>query len=171
MKLKNFHDLFVHELKDLINAERQIREALPRLARAAESPMLAEAFEMHQAETEQQIERLESIFNEMGLTPRGTHCPGAEGLIKEGEELIENAEDPQVLDAGLITAGQRVEHYEIAAYGTAIEYARLLELPNAVALLEQSLEEEKATDRKLTEIAESVNRLALSAYQESASRT
>lgn len=157
MKMESLQELFVSELKDLYSAEKQLVKALPRMAKACESDELRQGFEDHLAETEGQVERLEQIFEELGVSPRGKKCVGMEGLIEEGKELMEEDAEPEVLDAGLIAAAQRVEHYEIAGYGTARTYAELLGYDNAAKLLQETLDEEGATDKKLSAMAEKIN--------------
>ena len=154
MKLETLKDLYVMELKDLYNAEKQILKALPKMARAATSPELQAAFNEHAEQTKGQVERLETIFKKLGLKPRGKTCKAMEGLIEEGKELIAEEPEPTVLDAGLISAAQRVEHYEIAGYGSVRTYARTLGELEAAGLLQQTLDEESATDRNLTALAE-----------------
>src|SRR3954470_19637872 len=160
--MKNLQDLFVDQLKDVHNAEKQLLKALPRMARAAGAASLRQAFEDHLAVTKQQVERLDSVFEQVGARPGRKRCAAMEGLVQEGQELIEQAPPPAVLDAGLIAAAQRAEHYEIAAYGTLRSYARTLGHQEAVKLLEQTLKEEEATDKLLSELAEGgVNRDAV----------
>jgi ferritin-like metal-binding protein YciE len=160
MAVTNLQELFVQELKDVLDAERQITKALPKMAKAAESKELAAAFEEHLAQTEEQIERLETIFKNLDKAARGKHCPGMEGIIKEGEEMIKEEEAGPTLDAAMIAGAQKVEHYEIASYGTLVEYAKLLGLDDAVELLQMTLAEEKETDEKLTQIASELNLVA-----------
>jgi len=156
--MSHLTEIFVTELKDLYDAEKQITEALPKLAEAAENGELRSAFENHLTETEGQIGRLEEVFEIFDEEPRRKKCKGMEGLLEEGEEMIDDEEG----DAGLIAAAQKVEHYEIAAYGTLITWAKLLGKNDAAKLLEQSLHEEKAADEKLTEVAQSaVNAAAI----------
>jgi ferritin-like metal-binding protein YciE len=159
MKMESLHDLYVHELKDLHNAEAQLIKALPKMAKAATSEELRAAFEDHLAETEQQAERLEKILEELGEGTRAPKCKGMEGIIKEGEELLKKKKDaePEALDAALIAAAQRVEHYEIAGYGTARTYAQILGFQQAANLLQQTLDEEGDTDKKLSNLAEQIN--------------
>jgi ferritin-like metal-binding protein YciE len=154
MSLESLQKLFEDELKDVLSAERQITKALPKMAKAASSDELRAGFEKHLAETEGQIERLEQIFENLGKTARAKKCEGMEGLLQEGTEMIEEEGEPAVKDAALIACAQKVEHYEIASYGTLIAWAKQLELDDAVELLAQTLEEEKATDMALTELAE-----------------
>ena len=157
MKLENLKDLYIHELKDLHSAEKQITKALPKMVKAASNEELADAFREHLEQTEEHVSRLEEILESHDETFRGAKCKGMEGLIKEGSEMIEEDGDDDVRDAGLISAAQRVEHYEIAGYGCARTYAELLGDNDGAELLQQTLDEEKATDRKLTEIAGSIN--------------
>jgi ferritin-like metal-binding protein YciE len=154
MPLESMQDLYLHELKDLYNAEKQILQALPRMASKATHDELRRAFEEHQATTEEQVRRLETIFDELGQSPTGKKCRGMEGLIEEGREILEEDADPDVRDAALIGAAQRVEHYEIAGYGTARTYARQLGFNNHVELLQRTLDEEGRTDERLTQLAE-----------------
>jgi ferritin-like metal-binding protein YciE len=160
MSVKNLDDLFEHELRDVLDAERQIVKALPKMVKAATSEELAAAFDEHKAVSETHIERLETIFKGLGKAARGKHCPGMEGLLKEGEELIEKEEPGPALDAALIGAAQKVEHYEIAAYGTLATYAKLLENDDALTLLVETLDEEKQTDETLTRLASEINLMA-----------
>lgn len=151
--LDSLHSLFVHELKDLYSAEKQLVKALPKMERAATHESLKAAFREHLEETRTHVERLERICTELGISPEGEHCEAMEGLITEGEELINAPGDPDTRDAALISAAQRVEHYEIAAYGTARTFARLLDFHDAARLLDKTLDEESAADTKLTKIA------------------
>ena len=155
MSLDSLEKLFLEELKDIYNAEKQILRALPRMAKTAESPDLAEAFTKHLRETEGHVQRLERIFKELGHPPRGKKCKGMEGLLEEGKEVMEEDGDPAVIDAALIAGAQRVEHYEIAAYGCLRSYAELLGYTQARQLLQQNLAEEEAADKKLTQLGES----------------
>jgi ferritin-like metal-binding protein YciE len=164
VKLDSLNKLFIHELKDLYSAETQLVEALPKMAEAASSPKLQQAFKMHLEQTQGHVKRIEQIFQDLKHEPTGEKCKGMEGLIKEGESLIKQKKemDPDVLDAGLIGAAQRVEHYEIAGYGTVTAFAKLMGKENFASLLHQTLEEEKNTDEKLTQLAESaINQEAL----------
>jgi ferritin-like metal-binding protein YciE len=162
MNIDSLKKLFIHELKDIYSAENQILEALPKMAEKASSPDLRDAFQMHQRQTEEQVKRLEQIFDSLEHQPGGQKCRGMEGLIEEGEDIMEDAEDDETRDAGMIAAAQRVEHYEIAAYGTARTYARMLGNEDAARLLQQTLDEEGETDKKLTKLAESrINREAM----------
>jgi len=166
MKLDSLQELFIEELRDLYNAENQILKALPKMAEAASTPELQDAFQGHLQETMNQVDRLETIFEKLGKPPKGKTCKAMKGLIKEGEELLKEDAEPEVLDAGLIAAAQKVEHYEIAGYGTVRTYARLLNETEAERLLQETLDEEGRTDKKLTQIAESlVNRAALAAAE------
>ena len=161
MSLATLHDLMVHELKDLYSAEKQLVQALPRMSKNSNSEQLRRAFDNHLAETEQQVARLEQIMDSLGESPRGQKCAGMEGLIEESKTLLKEEADPDVMDAGIIVAAQKVEHYEIAAYGAVCEYARMMGHTEAVQLLEQTLEEEKNADKLLNEIAEGgINALA-----------
>jgi ferritin-like metal-binding protein YciE len=162
MPLDSLQDLFLNELKDVYNAEKQLIRALPRMAKAAQSPELQQAFTKHLKETEGHVQRLERIFADLGQAARGKKCKGMEGLIEEGKEILEEEGEPEVIDAALISAAQRVEHYEMAAYGCLRTYAQLLGLGEADQLLQQTLEEEEAADRILTEIGEGgVNQAAV----------
>ena len=149
-------ELLQDELKDLYSAESQIIKALPKMAKAASSPELRRAFERHLEETKRQVERLDMIGEELEMKMTGKKCKGMEGLIAEGRELIEEDLEEDALDAGLIGAAQKVEHYEIAAYGTARTHAEMLGYRRIAKLLQQTLNEEGATDKKLTQLAESV---------------
>ncbi len=160
MKLKSLEDLFLHEIKDLFSAEQQLVHALPKMAKAASSEKLRQGFEEHLEQTKGHVERIEKIFDLFGKGHRGVKCEAMEGLIEEGKKVIEEDGPPEVKDAALISAAQRVEHYEIAAYGTARTLARLLRNSEAEELLQQTLDEEKETDEKLTELAESEVNLA-----------
>jgi ferritin-like metal-binding protein YciE len=156
MKLISLQDLLVDQLKDLYSAETQLVKALPRMAKAAAHDGLRRGFEEHLEQTRRQVERLETICEQLGVTPRGKKCTAMEGLIEEGKELLAEDAKPAVLDAGLIAAAQKVEHYEIAAYGSARTWAEQLGMNKAADLLQKTLEEEKATDVKLTELAVSM---------------
>lgn len=157
MKLESLKDLYVDELKDLYSAEHQILKALPKMAKAASSRELKRAFEDHIKETKVQVERLEQVFTGMELGPKGKACKAMQGLVKEGAVLMQEDADPDVMDAGLIAAAQRVEHYEMAGYGCVRTYARLLGETTAAKLLQMTLDEEGAADKKLTELAKSIN--------------
>ncbi len=160
-KLKSLEDFLVEELKDLYSAEKQLLKALPKMAKAATSEELKEAFETHLGETENQVTRLEKVAKIFGKPLTGKKCKAMEGLIEEGKEIMEEDADPAVLDAALIAAAQKVEHYEIASYGCARTYAKLLEQTEAEELLQETLDEEANADTKLTGIAESLNIEAL----------
>jgi len=149
-------ELLIDELKDMYSAENQIVKALPRMTKAASSPELKRAFERHLEETKRQVERLNQIGEALETKLSGKKCKGMEGLIEEGKEIIEQGLDEDAADAGLIGAAQKVEHYEIAAYGTARTHAALLGYNKIAKLLQQTLDEEGATDKKLTALAESV---------------
>jgi ferritin-like metal-binding protein YciE len=165
MKQTALRGLYVDELKDLYSAENQLLKALPKMAKAATSPDLKAGFEKHLKQTEGHVSRLDRIFEGLGESPKGKTCKGMEGLITEGKEMIEEDPGDEELDAGLIAAAQRVEHYEIAGYGCVRTYAELLGEDKAVSLLEKTLEEEKETDEKLTELAEDINVEAMSAEE------
>jgi ferritin-like metal-binding protein YciE len=154
MQIDNLEKLFVEQLKDIYNAEKQITKALPKMAKAATDEELQKAFQQHLRQTETHIQRLEEIFKDLGKNPQGKRCVGMEGVIGEGKELLEEDVEDDVLDAGLIGAAQKVEHYEIASYGCLKTYASLLGNDRAAELLETTLNEEKQTDQLLTEIAE-----------------
>ena len=156
MEMDHLQDLLLHDLRDLYNAENQLLKALPRMAKAASSPELRKAFEVHAKETKVQVTRLEKVFKALGEKARGKKCHAMEGLIEEGKELMAEDVEPEVLDAGLIGAAQKVEHYEIASYGTARTYAQLLGNEEAARLLQETLDEEGETDKKLTALAESL---------------
>ncbi|HEV8128269.1 MAG TPA: ferritin-like domain-containing protein [Candidatus Eisenbacteria bacterium] len=152
--MDSLEKLFVDQLKDIYNAEKQLVKALPQMAKAATDEELQGAFNTHLQQTEKQVERLEQIFKEIGKSPQGKRCAAMEGLIEEAKELLKEDAEEEVLDAGLIGAAQKVEHYEMAAYGTLRTYAGLLSHEKAEKLLEETLREEKEADRILTDIAE-----------------
>ncbi len=154
MAEKDLNELFLDTLKDIYYAEKHILKALPRMAKAANSDELRAAFEKHYDETEGQVERLEQIFEMIGKAARGKKCEAIEGIIDEGKEIMEEYADTQALDAGLLSAAQAVEHYEISRYGTLKAWAEKLDMPQAVKLLDATLAEEKKTDETLTKIAE-----------------
>jgi ferritin-like metal-binding protein YciE len=163
-KLKNLETLYLHELKDLYDAEHQITEALPKMADKASDDGLKSAFREHLEETRGQIRRLEQVFEMLGEKPKRETCKAMKGLIAEGEEVIKAKGDSDVVDAALIGAAQRVEHYEMAGYGTVRALARELGHQDQARLLKESLDEEKAADTKLNELAKSrVNRQAVTA--------
>ncbi len=160
MSIDSMEKLFVDELRDLYSAETQITKALPKMARASTSNELRAAFEQHLQETEQQVKRLEQIFETLGESPKGETCEGIKGIIEEGEKNLKHAEEGPVRDEALISAAQRVEHYEMAGYGTVRTFAERLGKQQLVQLLERTLEEEKNADRKLTECSNTVHRQA-----------
>jgi ferritin-like metal-binding protein YciE len=164
MSVGTIEELFVDELKDLYSAEKQITKSLPKLAKAATSPELRDAFESHLKETFGQIERLDKVFQILGKSPRGKTCNGMKGVLEEGAEVLEETEKgSSVRDAALISAAQRVEHYEMAGYGCVREYAKLLGQKEIAQLLDETLAEEKAADSKLGQVAKQVNPAALEA--------
>jgi ferritin-like metal-binding protein YciE len=164
MKLNSLRDLYIMELKDLYHGEQQIIKALPSMAEKASSPDLRIAFEEHLQQTRKQVERLEQIFQKIGESPKGQKCKGIEGIIDEGQDMADKDAPPAVCDAALISAAQRVEHYEIAGYGSVRAYARRLGFEDHAQLLQQTLDEESQADRKLTSLAESyINEEAKSA--------
>jgi ferritin-like metal-binding protein YciE len=148
------HDAFIDELRDTYDAEKQLTKALPKLAKAASNPKLRQAFETHLEETRGQIERLEQVFQSLDEKARGKHCEGIAGIIEEGKSIMEEDFDETTMDACLITAGQRAEHYEMAAYGTLVAWAQAMGHSEAAELLQQTLDEETATDEKLSGLAE-----------------
>lgn len=157
MEKGSLRQLYVDELKDLYNAETQLVKALPKMAKAASNPQLRQAFEEHLRQTSEQVSRLEQIFEMLEEKPTGKKCMGMEGLVKEGGEVMREKYGDAVMDAAIIGAAQRVEHYEIAGYGTVREFAQLLGEDEHVSLIEQTLEEEKQTDEKLTKLAQEIN--------------
>jgi ferritin-like metal-binding protein YciE len=152
--MKTLEDLFVHFLRDIYFAEKQILKTLPKMARKADSDALRAAFEDHRVETEQQIENLEAVFEQLGLKARGVTCAAILGILDESKEIMDEAEDPDALDAGMIASAQAVEHYEITRYGTLASWAETLGYNDAIPLLRANLEQEYAADRKLTDLAE-----------------
>jgi ferritin-like metal-binding protein YciE len=156
MALHSLRDLFLDELKDLYDAEKQLLKALPKMAKASSAPQLRAAFEEHLEVTRGQVTRMEQVFETLGETPRGKKCKAMQGLIEEGSELMGEDADPSVLDAGLIAAAQRVEHYEMAGYGTVRTFASLLGEDKATRLLQETLDEEGEADKNLTKLAETV---------------
>jgi ferritin-like metal-binding protein YciE len=156
MELQTLQDLYITELKDLYSAEKQLIKALPKMAKAATNADLAAGFKLHLEETKEQAARLEQILKSHDETTRGPKCKGMEGVIAEGDEMIEEEGDDDVRDAGLISAAQRVEHYEMAGYGCARTYAELLGDKEGATLLKTTLDEEAATDKKLSKLAKSV---------------
>lgn len=156
MKHHTLKELYVDELRDIYNAEQQLTKALPKMAKASISEELRSGFQEHLEETKGHVQRLEQIFESLGEKPTGKKCKGMEGLVEEGEEIISETEG-ETRDAGLISAAQRVEHYEIAAYGCVRTYAKLLGDEEAASLLDETLNEEKETDQKLTELSKTIN--------------
>ena len=148
------HDAFIDELRDTYDAEKQITKALPKMVKAATSPDLRAAFEAHLEETREQIDRLEQVFASLDEKVRGKHCDGMEGILEEGKAIMEEDFDDTTMDACLIAGAQRVEHYEMAAYGTLVAWARVLGQTEAADLLQQTLDEEKSADEKLSALAE-----------------
>jgi len=163
MELESLQDLYFHELKDLFSAETQLIEALPKMAKAATDPKLIKGFETHLVETKEHAKRLEQILQSHEETTKGPKCKGMEGLIAEGADMIDEDAEDDVRDAGLISAAQRVEHYEIAGYGTARTYAELLGDDKGAELLQETLDEESMTDEKLSVLASSINVEAVTA--------
>jgi ferritin-like metal-binding protein YciE len=167
MKLNSLNKLYLEELRDLYSAETQLVKALPKMAKGASSDELREAFESHLEQTKEHVERLTEIFDQLEEKPSGKTCKAMKGLIEEGSEMLEQEGDESVIDAGLIAAAQRVEHYEIAGYGTVRTFANLLGEDEAVELLQQTLDEEGETDKQLSELAEGiVNEKALTDGEE-----
>ncbi len=156
MQLETLQDLFVEQLRDLYSAENQLIKALPKMAKAASNEQLSQSFLDHLEETKGHAARLKELFDKMGKKPTGKTCKAMEGLVAEGKEAIEEDAEPDVKDAGLIAAAQRVEHYEMAGYGTVRSFARILGDKEAAKVLQQTLDEEMATDKKLTKLAETV---------------
>jgi ferritin-like metal-binding protein YciE len=162
MKLTNLADLYLTELQDMYNAEKQLTRALPKMAKAAQSPELRSALQEHLAVTQQQMQRLETIITKLGKKPGGKKCEAMLGIVEEGQEILDDAEEDGVRDAGIIMAGQKVEHYEIASYGCLETYARLLGRREDESLLHTTLEEEKEADQRLNELAQGgINQQAL----------
>jgi ferritin-like metal-binding protein YciE len=156
MKLDTLEKLYINELRDLYNAENQLLKALPKMAKAASSEELKQAFEKHLEQTETHVERLEQVFEELGQNPKGKTCHGMKGLIEEGSEMLQKDGEESVLDAGIIVAAQKVEHYEIAGYGSVRTFAQLLGRNEAVELLQTTLNEESETNELLNKLAESI---------------
>ena len=163
MQENGLQRLYVEQLKDIYSAESQLLKALPKMAKAARSQDLRQGFEKHLEQTKGHVERLEQIFSSLDESPKGKKCMGMQGLIEEGEEVIQEDSATEALDAGLIAAAQRVEHYEIAAYGSVHAFAELLGDDDSVSLLQQTLDEEKETDKKLTELSVEINKQAMNA--------
>jgi ferritin-like metal-binding protein YciE len=157
MKEGALKELYIKELRDSYDAEKQITKALPKMAKKASNSQLRQGFEEHLEQTKNHISRLEQIFEALGESPKGESCAGMDGLIEEGSEIMDEDMEPEAMDAGLIAAAQRVEHYEIAAYGTLRTYANILGEHEASSLLQETLDEEKETDQKLTSLAEKIN--------------
>jgi len=155
MEMDSLRDLYVDELKDLYSAEKQILQALPKMVKKATNEQLKKAFQEHLEVTQVQLERLDKVFEEIGKSPRGKKCKAMEGLVEEGKEMMQEDMEPEVMDAALIAAAQRIEHYEMAGYGTVRTYAQLLGEKNQAKLLQQTLDEEGDADKKLTQLAES----------------
>jgi ferritin-like metal-binding protein YciE len=165
-ELGTLHDAFLDELRDAYDAEKQLTKALPKMAKAASSEVLRDAFETHLEETRGHVERLEQVMEGLGEKVRGKHCDGIEGIIEEGKSVMEEDFDEATMDACLIAAGQRAEHYEMAAYGTLVAWARAMGHTDAADLLQETLDEEKAADEKLTSLAEGgINQEAASAVE------
>src|SRR5687767_6871328 len=157
MAAENLHELFVDELKDIYDAEKQLTKALPKMAKAADSEELRAAFEEHLEITRMQVNRLEEVFKSLGIAARGKPCEGMKGLIEEGQEKMQELEQGPTLDAALIASAQKVEHYEIATYGTLATFAEIMGHQDAKDLLGQTLDEEKEADEKLTQVAGEIN--------------
>lgn len=157
MANEGLRELYIDELRDLYSAENQLVKALPKMAKAASSDELRQGFEDHLEQTKEHVQRLEQIFEALDESPKGKKCAGMEGLVKEGSEVMGEAFEDAVMDAAIIGAAQRVEHYEIAAYGTVLEFANLLGESEHAQLLQETLNEEKETDEKLTELAKDIN--------------
>jgi ferritin-like metal-binding protein YciE len=157
MEMESLRDLFINELKDLYSAENQILKALPKMIKKASSKELKSGFEQHLKQTQGHVERLDKIFEELDESPKGKKCKGMEGIIADGKEWMEEDAEPDVMDAGLIGAAQHVEHYEIAGYGCVRTYAELMGEDDIANLLQQTLDEEKATDEKLNQLAQNIN--------------
>lgn len=153
--VKSLKELFINELKDIYHAEKQVARMLPKMSKQVSNDTLKEHFDEHLKETENQITRLEKVFEELGMSPKAKKCMGMEGIIEEGKELLEEIEDNSVLDAAILAAAQKVEHYEISSYGTMVTYADLLGMDDIAEMLRETLDEEKETDKKLTALAES----------------
>ncbi len=155
MEIDSLRKLYVEELKDIYSAEKQALQALPKMAKKAQNAQLKRAFEDHMAVTQEQVNRLETIFEGLGKAARGKKCKAMEGLVEEGKEVMQEDMEPEVMDAALIAIAQKIEHYEIASYGTVCSYARLMGEEQAAKLLQQTLNEEGDTDKLLTQLAES----------------
>jgi ferritin-like metal-binding protein YciE len=168
--MQTFSQLFEETLKDIYYAEKAILKALPKMAKKASSKKLQTAFTKHQKETERQVERLDQVFELIGKRASGKKCPAIDGIIEEAEEVIKDAEDDTIRDAAMLAAAQSVEHYEISRYGTLAAWAEKMDMSDAVELLEETLKEEKATDQKLTELAESEINVEAEATEEDEQR-
>jgi ferritin-like metal-binding protein YciE len=156
MKIQSMEDLFLEQIEDLYDAEKRLVKALPKMAEASTSQSLRQAFQSHLMETEGHVSRLENVFRALGKNAKSQTCDAMKGLVSEGEDMISDTEPSSVRDAGLIASANRVEHYEIAAYGSARTFAEMLGMREAASLLEQTLQEEKKADQKLTQLAESM---------------
>ncbi len=154
MKIENLEDLFNHTLDDIYYAENKLVKALPKMAKASDSPQLAKAFTGHMEETKEHITRLDEVFKALGRKPKATECPAIKGILEEGEELMSDIKDPDTRDAAMIAAGQAAEHYEITRYGTLVSWAKLLGHKDLAMILEKTLKEEYGADDKLTKLAE-----------------
>jgi len=170
-KASTLEELFIEELRDLYDAEKQLTKALPKMAKASQSEELRAAFQEHLTQTQGHVQRLEQVFESFGEKARGKKCVAMAGLVEEGNEVAKDTDESPVRDAGLIAAAQKVEHYEIASYGSARTHAELLGNDDAAQLLEQTLDEEKETDEKLTELAQSINAEAEGAEDEEEQET
>lgn len=170
-KLETMNDLFLEEIRDLYDAEKQLTKALPKMAKASSSEELRAAFEAHLGETRGHVERLEEIFESLGEKGTGKKCAAMAGLVKEGDELVSETEESSLRDAGLIAAAQKVEHYEISGYGSAIAHARLLGHDAAISLLDMTLGEEKQADNKLNRLSASINTEAAATHENSSGKT
>jgi ferritin-like metal-binding protein YciE len=155
MEMNDLQDLFIDNLKDLYSAEKQLLKALPKVAKSVESDELRSAIQEHIGQTEEHVNRLEQIFERLGASPRGKKCKGMEGLIEENKELLEEDAEPEVIDAGIIVGSQKIEHYEIAGYGSVVTFAKMLGDAESARLLAQTLDEEEKTDKRLTDLAKS----------------
>jgi len=163
--LENLNDLFIHELRDLYDAEKQLVAGLPLFAQAAKSDQLRRGFEQHLGETKEHVSRLEKVLRGLGASPEGKSCKAMAGLIAEAKETLDEDVDPEVLDAALIVAAQKIEHYEIAGYGSVCTFGRVLHYDDAVGLLKKTMSEEENTDRKLSQASERLNEKAQAADQ------
>jgi ferritin-like metal-binding protein YciE len=164
--VKTIQDLFVDELRDIYSAEKQLTRALPRMAKKAAHPELKQAFEQHLEQTRGQVERLDQVFEQLDMPKRAKKCVAMEGLIEEAQSNMEEINGPELLDVGMIINAQKIEHYEIAGYGSLVALARQLGHDEAATLLEETLDEEKQTDQKLNDIAQAVNQMAAGGSQE-----